>query len=91
MAGSNVVVFQMINLPNPDSPSNLASHVQAEALTMPVVVSRLINARRHWLALQISSLLGLGPEKVRAHAYLRRYTEGLMEGNALQRCMQGMW
>lgn len=37
---------------------------QAEALTLPVVVSRLINARRHWLALQISSLLGMGPEKV---------------------------
>jgi len=39
--------------------------LQAEALTLPVVVSRLINARRHWLALQISSLLGMGPEKVR--------------------------
>ena len=39
--------------------------MQAEALTLPVVVSRLINARRHWLALQISSLLGMGPEKVR--------------------------
>ena len=38
--------------------------MQAEALTLPVVVSRLINARRHWLALQISSLLGMGPEKV---------------------------
>lgn len=39
--------------------------MQTEALTLPVVVSRLINARRHWLALQISSLLGMGPEKVR--------------------------
>ncbi len=41
--------------------------MQAEALTLPVVVSRLINARRHWLALQISSLLGMGPEKVRGN------------------------
>lgn len=40
--------------------------LQAEALTLPVVVSRLINTRRHWLALQISSLLGMGPEKVRS-------------------------
>ena len=54
---------------------------------MPVVVSRLINARRHWLALQISSVLGMGPEKVGALAYLLRYLEGSMEGNALQRCM----
>ena len=41
--------------------------MQAEALTLPVVVSRLINARQHWLALQISSLLGMGPEKVRGN------------------------
>ena len=52
---------------------------------MPVVVSRLINARRHWLALQISTVLGMGPEKVGAHAYLLRYAKGPMEGNALQR------
>ena len=36
---------------------------QAEALTLPVVVSRLINARRHLLALRIATLLGMGPEK----------------------------
>ena len=42
--------------------------MQAEALTLPVVVSRLTNARKHWLALQISSLLGMGPEKVRPQA-----------------------
>ena len=58
---------------------------------MPVVVSRLINARRHWLALQISSVLGVGPEKVGAPAFLLRYAEGSMEGNALPRCMHGMW
>ena len=45
--------------------------IQAEALTLPVVVSRLTNARKHWLALQISSLLGLGPEKVRSRAMQR--------------------
>ena len=33
---------------------------------MPVVVSRLINARRHLLALRIATLLGMGPEKVLA-------------------------
>lgn len=38
---------------------------QAEALTLPVVVSRLINARRHLLALRIATLLGMGPEKAR--------------------------
>lgn len=38
---------------------------QAEALTLPVVVSRLINGRRHLLALRIATLLGMGPEKVR--------------------------
>ncbi|KAK9907253.1 hypothetical protein WJX75_000093 [Coccomyxa subellipsoidea] len=40
---------------------------QAEALAMPVVVSRLINARRHLLALRIATLLGMGPEKVLVH------------------------
>lgn len=55
---------------------------------MPVVVSRLINARRHWLALQMSTLLGMGPEKVGAHAHLLSYAKGSMEGNALQRRMQ---
>lgn len=37
---------------------------QAEALTMPVVVSRLINARRHLLALRIATLLGMDTGKV---------------------------
>ena len=35
-----------------------------------MVVSRLTNARKHWLALQISSLLGMGPEKVQTRAML---------------------
>ena len=39
---------------------------QADALTLPVVVSRLINARRHLLALRIATLLGMGPEKARS-------------------------
>jgi hypothetical protein len=37
---------------------------QAEALTQPVVVSRLVNARRHLLALRIAALLGMDTGKV---------------------------
>lgn len=53
---------------------------QAEALTLPVVVSRLVNARRHRLALQISSLLGMGPERVgtQVHARLNAFHGSLV-------------
>ena len=40
------------------------THTQLEALTMPVLVSRLVNARRHLLALRIAEMLGLGADMV---------------------------
>ncbi|KAK9815234.1 hypothetical protein WJX72_000416 [[Myrmecia] bisecta] len=40
---------------------------QLEALTLEVLVARLVNARRHLLALRIASMIGMGPEKVLAH------------------------
>ena len=40
------------------------THTQVEALTMPVLVSRLVNARRHLLALRIAEMLGLGADVV---------------------------
>eukprot|EP00891_Asterochloris_glomerata_P007024 jgi/Astpho2/7024/e_gw1.00107.12.1_t len=43
------------------------THTQVEALTMPVLVSRLVNARRHLLALRIAEMLGLGADVVLSH------------------------
>ena len=40
------------------------THTQVEALTMPVLVSRLVNARQHLLALRIAEMLGLGADMV---------------------------
>ena len=40
------------------------THTQVEALTMPVLVSRLVNSRRHLLALRIAEMLGLGADVV---------------------------
>ena len=37
---------------------------QLEALTPPVLVARLINARRHLLALRVAEMLGMDTDKV---------------------------
>ena len=38
---------------------------QVDVLTLPVIVSRLVNARRHLLALRVASAAGTSPDQVR--------------------------
>jgi hypothetical protein len=55
-------VLNALRAPDIGWPLTLA---QLEALTLPTLISRLVNARRHLLALRISQVLGLPLHKVR--------------------------
>eukprot|EP00884_Botryococcus_braunii_P014410 jgi/Botrbrau1/22970/Bobra.0030s0042.1 len=57
-------VLNTLRAPDIGWPLTLA---QMEALSLPVLISRLVNARRHLLALRISQVLGLPTDKVLVH------------------------
>ena len=54
-------ILNALRGPNVGVPLTLA---QLEALTPSVLVARLINARRHLLALRIAEMLGMDTDKV---------------------------
>ena len=55
-------ILNVLRAPNVGLPLTLA---QLDALGAPVLVSRLVNARRHLLALRIAEMLNLDTDKVR--------------------------